>query len=457
MANQLDVARGLTRHYSAMQPYLREQTKMMWGLPGLWVPETVLPWGHAEDFVLKDDGRGPAGNHYQRRDPARIPCGRFELFNPYIGFLFTAGLEVCHHYLQYYRYSGDEVFLRQEAYLMLRGVCEFLASLLRQESDGRYHLDPANALETWWLVRDPADTLAGIQAIFPEFIRCSKTYETDAVLRSRCEAILASLPEPARGLWAEDGKIDMSVDVYAPAAARGPSHPRTNCENPSLYRVFPFGLSGSGTTDYDLTRKTFERRICNLAHGWSLDAIWAARLGLGEEACRLAAAHAERFNRFRYGGWTSNDSRVFPGGLSAAPFLDAGGLSAAAVQQILLQDQGGLIRVVPAAAAEWSGLFQLRAEGGFLVAADFRRGRPRFVEIRSLGGRPCTLANPWTGPWGVREQGTVIAEGGESRIAFGTRTGGVYVIEPRSAPLAGLRPEPSTDTANQSPGLPGRD
>ncbi len=199
MANRLDMARGLTRHYSAMAPYLRKQTETMWGLPGLWVPETVLPWGHAEDFVLRDDGRGAAGNHYQRRDSTRIPFGRFELYNPYVGFLFTAGLEVCHHYLFYYRYSGDEEFLRQEAYPMLRGVCEFVASLLRQEADGRYHLDPANALETWWLVRDPADTLAGIQAIFPEFVRLSKTYELDADLRARCEAILASLPEPGAG------------------------------------------------------------------------------------------------------------------------------------------------------------------------------------------------------------------------------------------------------------------
>ncbi len=198
--------------------------------------------------------------------------------------------------------------------------------------------------------------------------------------------------------------------------------------------MFPFGLSGIGTTDYELARRTFERRICNLAHGWSLDAIWAARLGLRDEACRLAAGHAERFHRYRYGGWTSNDSRVFPGGLSAAPFLDAGGLSAAAVQQILLQDHGGLIRVVPAAAADWSGVFQFRTEGGFLVGADFICGRPRLVEIRSLEGRPCKVANPWTTPWLVRERGTVIAEGSQSQIAFASRPGGVYLIEQSRSP-----------------------
>jgi hypothetical protein len=28
-----------------MKPYLLEQTKRMWGVEGLWIPETVLPWG----------------------------------------------------------------------------------------------------------------------------------------------------------------------------------------------------------------------------------------------------------------------------------------------------------------------------------------------------------------------------------------------------------------------------
>ncbi|MCP4642143.1 MAG: hypothetical protein GY851_16990, partial [bacterium] len=37
-ANRLDVAKGLTDHYTRMVPYLREQTATMWGIPGLWIP-----------------------------------------------------------------------------------------------------------------------------------------------------------------------------------------------------------------------------------------------------------------------------------------------------------------------------------------------------------------------------------------------------------------------------------
>ncbi|NQT14387.1 MAG: hypothetical protein HQ582_16650, partial [Planctomycetes bacterium] len=177
-ANRLEMARGLTRHYSQMKPYLLEQTKRMWGIDGLWIPETVLPWGHAEDFVLKAPGEVRAG-YFLPWDPKTAPYGKFKRYNGYVGFLFTAGLEVSEHFLAYYRYSGDERFLREEAYPMIRDVSRFISGLLRKGADGRWHLDPANALETWWMVRDPADTLAGIQAVFPEFVRLSEQYGQD--------------------------------------------------------------------------------------------------------------------------------------------------------------------------------------------------------------------------------------------------------------------------------------
>jgi alpha-L-fucosidase 2 len=430
-ANRLEMARGLSRHYSRMMPYLETQTRKMWGLPGVWIPETVLPWGHAEDFLLAAGAPGTFMSYFVRRAADKVPYGRFDVYNPYIGFLFTAGLEICQHELLYNRYSGDEEFLRRDAYPVIRAVCQFVAALMCKEGDGRYHLDPANALETWWLVRDPADTMAGVRAVFPEFVRLSQQYGQDAELRGQCAAILAAMPEPARGFWDAAGKIHPEVDVYAPAVARGPSHPRINSENPALYRVFPFGLSGIGSPDYALACRTFERRICPIEHGWSMDALWAARLGLGDQACALAARHAERFQRFRYGGWTSNDSRVFPGGLSAAPFLDAGGLSAAAIQEILLQSDSGVLRIAPAVAKNWSGSFRLRAEGGFLVAAVFRDGKVRAAEIQSLFGRPCVLANPWPGTCVVRHGGSVIIQAAGPTVRFDTTRGEVYLVEPR--------------------------
>lgn len=51
-ANRLEIARGLCDFYSGMADYLREQTRRLWGLPGLFIPETVTPWGHVENWVV---------------------------------------------------------------------------------------------------------------------------------------------------------------------------------------------------------------------------------------------------------------------------------------------------------------------------------------------------------------------------------------------------------------------
>ncbi|MFV2069226.1 MAG: glycoside hydrolase family 95-like protein [Pirellulales bacterium] len=455
-ANRLEMARGLTRHYSQMRPYLLEQTKRMWGVDGLWIPETVLPWGHAEDFVLEDTGK-VRGEHFLPWDPNTAPYGKFERYNGYVGFLFTAGLEICHHYLIYYRYSGDERFLREQGYPMIRDVCRFISGLLRREADGHWHLDPANALETWWMVRDPADTLAGIQAIFPEFIELSEQYEQDPDLRTKCAEILAALPEPSFGHWGRDGTIDAGAKTYAPAAAKGTFPTPKNFEIPTLYRVFPFGLSGIGEPDYELALGTFERRIFGITNSWSLDAIWAARLGLGEEAGKLLVEHADRYNRFRYGGWDSSNSSVFPGGLSVVPYTDGGGLSAFGVNEGLLQSHNGLIRVLPAVPETWSGIFRLRAEGGFLVAADFTQGSVRRAEVQSLMGRRCRIQNPWNETCVVRTGDHVLLRSDDCVVEFDTQAGHVYLLTPAGRPLSDDTPTRIKDTPNQQPGLPGRD
>ena len=415
----------------------------MWGLEGLWVPECYYPWGHTDDIVLKDDGRDLTWL-WHRRDPAKIPYGMFELYNNHTGLIFTSGPEICHHFLTFFRYSGDQEFLRHQAYPFIRDVCEFMANILRQEVDGLYHLDPANALETWWKVRDPADTLDAIHYLFPEFIRLSERYGLDATLRSRCQSILAALPEPSIGKWHDDGRVDGSVDAYAPAAGKHDHPRRVNAENPALYRVYPFGLSGIGTPDFDRAQRTFACRTSPLWFGWSMDAIWAARLGLRDEACSLLVEHARRFNVFPYGGWHFNahacHDKPFPHNrdLYTKPFLDAGGCSATALQEILLQSHGGTIRIVPALSGKWSGIFQLRAENGFLVAADIHQGRPQFVEIRSLFGQRCVIANPWSQSCRVRSKGDVLLETTAEEISFDTEVGAVYTLEPTDQPVASI-------------------
>jgi alpha-L-fucosidase 2 len=183
---------------------------------------------------------------------------------------------------------------------------------------------------------------------------------------------------------------------YAPAGCLGPIARPRNAEIPALYRVYPFGLSGIGSADRDVCVHTFNRRIFGITNSWSLDAVWAARLGLADEAARLLGEHARRYHRFPYGGWDSSNSSVWPGGLSACPYVDGAGLSGFALQEMMLQSHEEAIRILPATPNTWSGLFRFAARGGFLVTACFSEGIPTLVEIESLGGRPLAIHHPWS-------------------------------------------------------------
>ncbi|MCP4643096.1 MAG: hypothetical protein GY851_21800, partial [bacterium] len=390
-------------------------------------------------------------------DPDTAPFGLFERYNRYIGFLFTAGPELCWHYLTYYEYSGDEAFLKEEAYPVIKGVAEFMSNLLREGDDGNYHLGPANALETWWMVSDPTDTMDAIRWLYPEFIALSDRFGTDVELRQRCADQLGKLPDPPIGVWHPDGAIDETIDAYAPAAALGDPPKHCNFENPALYRVFPFGLSGIDSADYERAVSTFEHRIFPLSQGWSLDPVWAARLGLHDQSCSLLGEHTKKWNRFRYGGWDSGNSSVFPDGLSVVPYTDAPGVACYALNEILLQSHTGVIRILPAIAPDWSGTFRLRAQGGFLVSAHFQQGTPHFIEIVSLRANTCRLENPWKEACVVRSGGEVVHKTDSEDIAFVTEPNKTYWISPEERPLSVFASVPSVNIRNEHPGMPGRD
>ena len=65
----------------------------------------------------------------------------------------------------------------------------------------------------------------------------------------------------------------------------------------------------------------------------------------------------------------------------------------AAVAEMLLQSQGGVIRILPALPQRWpsGSVAGIVAQGGFVVSTHWHAGRADHVTIHSRQGNPCRI------------------------------------------------------------------
>jgi hypothetical protein len=136
--------------------------------------------------------------------------------------------------------------------------------------------------------------------------------------------------------------------------------------------------------------------------GWSLafQACIAARLGLAAEAVEILSRLAELYSFA--GGLLSHDSirgdyghHHCRGGVFQTEAMFG---ATAAVNEMMLQHTGGVMRVFPAVPVGQKAQFRnLRAPGGILVSAAWDGGRTASVSVVVEHDQEIRLANPWPG------------------------------------------------------------
>ena len=139
-----------------------------------------------------------------------------------------------------------------------------------------------------------------------------------------------------------------------------------NVETPQLYPVFPWRVYGCGRPDLHIARNTYLKDPHALemrsTKGWKQDNIWAACLGLTDEARRL---NAEKLSPGPY-----RFPAFWDPGFDWAPDLNRGGAAMIGLQEMLLQETpDGELLLFPAWPREWNVRFRLHATGGRTVEA----------------------------------------------------------------------------------------
>ncbi|MBN1540713.1 hypothetical protein JW992_01110, partial [candidate division KSB1 bacterium] len=250
--------------YSSALPYARAACKRLYGHAGAFFPETIYFWGsyNLDNFGWNTD-----------LDPFNA------VQNSYIRYYFQGSLEVASMMLSYVDYSGDANFGRQVALPFAWEVVKFYRLHYPLDSAGKLHLEPAQALETYWDTVNPTPPIAGLHRVVQQmldFPGLAHFPGREDSLRA-VQAVLPKLP-----LGEIDGK---PVILPAEVVRSG----RNNHENPELYAAFPYPLYGVGRSDFTRLKNTYELAAIKVAAGWQNGDVYAACAGAAATAARLLA------------------------------------------------------------------------------------------------------------------------------------------------------------------------
>ena len=206
---------------------------------------------------------------------------------------------------------------------------------------------PGSGCETYKMARNPASTVAALKA-----------FDSDlTLLGSECSYV------PQIPLHVIDGDT-----CIAPAESWERIQ---NVEVPQLYPVFPWRIYGVGRPHLNIARNTYFKDPHALemrsTKGWKQDNIWAACLGLTDEARRL---NSEKLSDGPY-----RFTAFYDPGFDWAPDLNRGGAGMIGLQEMLLQEDEDHNPVLfPAWPRAWDCTFRLYISGRRCIEATLKNG-----------------------------------------------------------------------------------
>jgi hypothetical protein len=391
----------------------------MGGRAGICVPETMR---------FNGNGYWYGGENDASCDEAASPN--------YNALTITSGAEVGLWVWQQYLMSGDVTFLAAN-YPLMSEAAQFLLAYATTGTDGLLHT-MANAHETQWNVQDPTTDIVAMQALFPAVIAAAKILGTDTALATQLQAALPTIPSLPRTDQATHSQLltasadaagqDVFAISYQPAAQKH------NNENLDLEAVWPYGLIGDAGPNTALAQRTYAHRMFVHDADWSFDAIQAARLGLASEVATNLTQVTEGYQGFIDGlGLLSGGSNNG----TSEPYIEQAGVATAAIDEALVQDYDGLLRIAPAWPSGWDASGTIFIHGNSKVDVVVQGGTVAFAVLEAGSTGSVSVRNPWPGQEATVLDGptkaVVVAPTSATTLTVATTAGHWYVLVLASA------------------------
>jgi Domain of unknown function (DUF5703) len=294
-------------------------------------------------------------------------------YNAWLEYTWDTVLEFCLMMLEEEQYTDRDISDRipfiesclqffDEHYQYLakqRGIKAF-------DGNGKLILYPGSGAETFKMASNSTSTISALQTITKRLLALPEKYLTNGE-RMKLDSLVKRIPNINYGEYNDHVTI-------SPAKTWERIN---NVESPQLYPVYPWGIYGIGKPGLDTAINTWNldtNVIKFRSHvGWKQDNIWAARLGLTDEAWKLTSLKLQ------------NSERRFPAfwgpGFDWVPDHNWGGSGMIGLQEMLLQVDDKRILLFPAWPENIDVHFKLHAPYNTTVEAEVKNGKMTSLKV----------------------------------------------------------------------------
>lgn len=362
---------------------------------------------------------------------------------------FASGGQIVFMIWQQYLKTGDRSLL-ERAYPLMKSVAQFYMTIGTVEADGYRHV-VGNENEQQWAVRDPNLLLAAEATSLPIVKQVAAMLGRDADMIPALDTAIAQVPPITRTDWATktqvvSGPAKDGDPAYILALSAQPNAPTHNTENTQLEPVWPFGLFGDTPgAQRDLAVNTYNRIQFRQTNDWSYNSVYAARLGLADQVASELTADTKKFQSY------VNGFATLSGGVGTEFYNEQQGIVALALNEALVQDYDGTIRVAPAWPSAWDVAGSIATRNNGTIDVQYSGGALSTVLFEAGADGTQSVRNPWPGKQvEVRDVTTnTLAVPGSTGAVIGipATSGHNYLIQPVDAPTTALPYAAVTGTA----------
>ena len=365
---------------------------------------------------------------------------------------FSTGTEVSLWIWRQYQATNNLAFL-QAGYPLMKAAAQFLLSRATLGSDGFLHTT-ANAHETQWQVTDPVTDILAMSALFPAVVSAASVLDTDQSFVSQLTTAETQIPPlPRTDAATHKQVLTASSDAQGTdviAYSTQPSATYHNSENLDLEAVWPYNLIGDASPLTTLAARSYTNRLWRNEADWDDSAIEAARLDMPSQVQSILVQNVETYQAYPDGL-----ANLFNGSVGDEPYDEQTGIVATALNEALVQDYDGTVRIAAGWPSSWTGSGSVSIQNNSKVDVQYENGAAVTVVLEAGATASQTVRSPWAGKSveviDATSGTTVVSPTTATTFSIPMTSGHKYLIEQSSAPFTSLSYAEVTGTPATQP------